>query len=596
MTLYSSGMFLLLFLPLAAVLIGSGGFYTELKDNAWIYLFSRPIKKERIWMYKYVSQLSILAAIFVVFYFVRRVLPGFDKIIRDLDIGYPAIFGFQFTLSVYVVFPIIAFTVAFSLSFLHDKQFIVFLVSILIGTAFLFISQVYTYFLWDLGFFGKGEGILALFFAFSFVLASILTLVKADFSQTKKKIVRFSAYVLIFLIFSLFFSTVLATRGQIFIPRRDLSVWFNQEFQGNLYFHDYRKGILRYHSEQEQIQRVNKESRFSPEFFSLQEGKIAFLQIQSRRQWHHDLWIMNADGTEARPLIESSNEDSPFYLKGVESFILSLDAQKVAFVTSHQGERQSGRRNMIHTLWWMNTDGAGLKSQILDVPYGHEARLIAWPRLKQKLVLEIRRRAIFRDDAKIVMIDLISGTKDVLAEGVLSPSSWHPSPDQDYLTLTVRNALEENDRFILQNLNTLETIELFSKEVIGVETVKWSPDGHQIVFFQPRDEWFRDRALRCYDLEKKIFTKIYQQGPRHGIRYDWTSGGLKFLILDSIDEENSLIVMNSDFEVEKTVDIPEDIKGAHRIWGLENRALLQGSRKSGFWRVDLETEEWKKVY
>ena len=29
MTLYSSGMFLLLFLPLAALMLGSGGFYTE---------------------------------------------------------------------------------------------------------------------------------------------------------------------------------------------------------------------------------------------------------------------------------------------------------------------------------------------------------------------------------------------------------------------------------------------------------------------------------------------------------------------------------------------------------------------------------------
>ena len=164
MTLYSSGMFLLLFLPLAAMLIGSGGFYTEQKDKAWIYLFSRPVKKESIWIYKYVSQLSVLAVIFVIFYFIRQVLPGLDKIFQDLDINYPDIFSLKFTLSVYVVFPIIAFTVAFSLSILHDKQFIIFLVSILIGVGFVFVSQMYTYFLWESGFFSRGEGILSLFF------------------------------------------------------------------------------------------------------------------------------------------------------------------------------------------------------------------------------------------------------------------------------------------------------------------------------------------------------------------------------------------------------------------------------------------------
>ena len=92
MTIYSSGMFLLLFLPLAALLLGSGGFYTEYKDNAWVYLFSRPIKKEMLWIFKFVSQLSILVAVFIIFYFVRRFLPGLDKIFQDLDMNYPDAF------------------------------------------------------------------------------------------------------------------------------------------------------------------------------------------------------------------------------------------------------------------------------------------------------------------------------------------------------------------------------------------------------------------------------------------------------------------------------------------------------------------------
>jgi len=186
MTIYSSGMFLLLFLPLAALLIGSGGFYTEHKDNAWIYLFSRPIKKESLWIFKYVSQLSILVAIFVIFYFVRRFLPGLDKIFQDLDLNYPAAFG-KFSLSLYIVMPLMAFTLAFSLSMLHDKQFIVIFVSILMSTGLIFFWQNYIYFLWAKGFYLKNVGIFSLFFTLSFVLASILTLTRF-FSSKEKNI------------------------------------------------------------------------------------------------------------------------------------------------------------------------------------------------------------------------------------------------------------------------------------------------------------------------------------------------------------------------------------------------------------------------
>ncbi len=68
LTLYFSGMFLMLFLPFSALIIGSGGFYSEFKDNAWEYLFSRPIRKEKIWIYKYISLMSILLSIFLVFF------------------------------------------------------------------------------------------------------------------------------------------------------------------------------------------------------------------------------------------------------------------------------------------------------------------------------------------------------------------------------------------------------------------------------------------------------------------------------------------------------------------------------------------------
>lgn len=589
MTLYTSGMFLLLFLPFAALLIGSGGFYSEYKDNAWIYLLSRPVKKDFLWISKFVSQLSILLVIFLIFYFVRRFLPGLDKILQDLD--YPDAYGELFSVSVYIVMPLMAFTIAFSLSLLHDKQFIIFFVTILIGAGLILAFQQYIYFLWERGFYLKNEGIFSLFFALSFIFASLLTLLKSDFSQVGSKIFRFSKYLLIFLVISFFISTVLATRGQIFSPRRDFSIWHYQKHQGYLYFQDWRKGVLRYDPDRERIERLNKDSRFSFESFSLRAGKIAFLQIKSRKQWTHDLWIMNADGTGARPLVELSAEKSPFYRKRVESFLLSSDAKKVAFITTHREEKEGEKSIRIYTLWWMNADRTGINSQTLEIPKSYEAKLIAWPPSGNSLAVLVRDMPMTRRKSppQIRLIDLDQGIVNVLEENILAPHLWRHHPDLEYLTIKIRNYEEDKDSLLLLNLKTLETTELFSAALLKMWGGKWHPGGCKIVFSREKELWI-------YNLEEKKLEKISQRNYEYEIGFDWTSDGQKFILLAPIDGENRLVIMDEEFREEKTIKIPMQLKGHISIWGLENRALLKGSGRGAIWRVDLETEEWKKVY
>ena len=589
MTLYSSGMFLLLFLPLAALMLGSGGFYAEYKDNAWIYLFSRPIKKEVLWIFKFISQLSILIAVFVIFYFVRRFLPGLDKIFQDLDMNYPDAFGDLFSLSLYIVLPLMAFTIAFSLSQLYDKQFIIFFVSILIGTGLMFFWQNYIYFLWARGFYVKNEGIFSLFFTLSFVIASILTLAKSDFSQVRNKIFRFSKYLLIFLVISFIVSSLWVTRGQILSSRGDFSIWYYQVHQGNLYFQDFRQGILQYDPDQEKITRLNKESRFSFEPFSLRAGKIAFLQIKNRRQWTNDLWIMNTDGTGARPLVESSEEDSLFYKKRTVSFIISPDAEKVAFITTHY-EIERGKSVTIHTLWRMNTDGIGLKSQILDVPESCETKLISWPSFGNNLIVLVTTGPFTRQkSSQIRLVDLDEDTSLVLAENVLVQPVWRLPPSQDYLTYKIRNTDENKENLYLLDLKNLETTELFSSDLLKLWQGKWSPDGRKLAFSRERELW-------VYDMPEKKLKKISQRNYEYEIGFDWTSEGEKFILLTPIAGENQLVVMDKNFQEIKTIKIPIQFTGAITVRGLEDGAILTGMGKGRFWYVDLKTEEWKKVY
>ncbi len=48
---------ILVFFPLVALLLGSSAFYSEFKDGAWAFLFSRPAKKWNIWLTKYLFDL-----------------------------------------------------------------------------------------------------------------------------------------------------------------------------------------------------------------------------------------------------------------------------------------------------------------------------------------------------------------------------------------------------------------------------------------------------------------------------------------------------------------------------------------------------------
>jgi len=515
-------------------------------------------------------------------------LPGLDKIFQDLDLNYPAAFG-KFTLSLYIVMPLIAFTISFSLSMLHDKQFIVIFVSILIGTALIFAWQYYVYFLWAQGFYLKNEGIFSLFFTLSFVFASILTLARSDFSQVGKKIFRFSKYLLIFLIISFFISTVWVTRGQIFSSNGSFSIWYDQVYQGSLYFQDFRQGILRYNPDREKIEKLNKESRFSFESFSLRAGKILFLQIKSRRQWTHDLWIMNTDGTGARPLVESSEKDSLFYKKRTISFILSPDANRVAFITTHD-EKVGERSVPIHTLWRMNTDGTGLKSRILDVPESHEASLISWPSYGDDLVVLITTGPFVRQkSSQIRLVDLDEDTSQVLAEDVLVPPVWRLSPSQDYLTYKIRNIDQNKESLIILDLKNLETTELFSANFLKLWKGKWSPDGRKLAFSRERELW-------VYDIMEKKLEKISIRNYEYEIGFDWTMDGQKFILLAPVDGENQLVILDKKFQEEKTIKIPMQFKGAITVRVLENGAILKGTVKGHFWYVDLETEEWKKVY
>jgi Tol biopolymer transport system component len=593
MTLYFSGMFLLFFLPFASLLIGSGGFYSEFKDNAWIYFFSRPIKKWQIWVFKYISLLSILFAIFLIFILIRQFLPGLGEILED--ISFPSEvrglilkdFRGLFSLSLYLVLPLLAFTISFSISILSEKQFVTFFVSILLGTGLAFIFQRYLYFLWTTYYYYENFKIFPLFMAFSFILASLLTFLKADFSQKARKIIYFSKLVVLFLILSFALGTVWVAKGALFTGSREFYPESVVKHQGDVYINAIHRGLMRYDSKADKVKSLRRKADIYWNF-SIAVEKIAFLKNKySRNRYFFELWIINTSGSQAKALIDSRKQDSPFYdLESRGRCLLSPDGKKIVFATGPRGSRQ---RNTSTTIWWMNTDGTELRSQAVDFPPYKDMSIIAWPPSKDYLILLLEEitpklKSIF----KLIKVDLEGGAYQVLVENVITVYEMSVSPAHDSLALCYRQPLEKREILAVLNLETLEKREVLKTSSLKLWAVKWNSDGDKIIFSREKEFW-------VYSLAEDKAQRIGWRSYSYEVGFDWLLDGKRLVLSIPVDGEYYLQVLKEDFSEEKKIKIPYPIQGHIYLWGLDNKVLMK-FQKGPLFRLDLESANWKKVY
>jgi ABC-type transport system involved in multi-copper enzyme maturation permease subunit len=581
LALYFMGMFLLLFLPISGLLIGSGGFYSEFKDNAWIYLFSRPIKKEKVWFFKYVSLFSILGAIILIFFFVKRILPGLNEVMKEFQV--PSELGGLVSFSTYVALPILVFTISFSLSILYEKQFAILLISALVGAALAFVLLQFHIFLWATYLYdGELRGF-QIFIGLSFAAASILTLKRTDFSQTAKKIFIFAEYLVLFMVLSFALATVWIAKGDLFSGKKWIETTYAVEHSGDVYFWTYsRRDLLRYSSTSDEVEKVVEERDSIEPEFSIGGDKIAFfVSIEKERTWVKDLWVMNADMTGKKALVEAHNPQSPFHkLSFWGNCLLSPDGSKVAFMTVSGDMRSKSLRGNSSVLWLMNTDGTGLNSRAQS--NSHINDLIAWAETQNSLIAGIKEKP---SNYKVVRIDLGTGTQQTLVENVIVPFRVRASPRHDFLALCCRDKSEHRVNLVILNLRTLEKRVAYTIHSGYFATVVWDKSGDRFAFSE------KDEVLICSAKEAKIIQSI-PWSLRFGSLYGWLFDDEEFILM----EGSSLKVFNKEFKEEKRIKIPESLKVPQNLWGLDHKVLVYDAELSRVWRLDLLTEKWKKVY
>jgi len=573
---YLTGVMLLIFLPLTALLLGASGFQSEFKDGAWAYLFSRPIKKWKIWTIKYFSQITILLSILMILRLIIFILAGLKEGMKTSNFYIDTI-GNTYMFYICLLLSFCAFTISFSISFLYEKQFIILLVSILIGSGLAFVSYKYFVFLEPFYLYEPGLVGFYIFIALSFVAASILTFIKSDFSQMGKRIWLFSKFLLFFLVISFSLGTILALNiGHEYISSL-------HKYEGNVYF-DTDKGIFRYVPEVDKVERIAKSVSIGQPR-SIRAGKVAFIKY-GRRFENEELWIMNTDGSQKNCLVRIGNvKDSPFYDSWLDTYILSQDAKKIAFITSKYDKQINDWRS---TLWWINSDGTGLKGKILDFPYNaFKLQLIAWPEFGNSLFILLRNYP-----QKILKFNLESGTHQLVAENLALPLKIQIPPTQNLIAFLQRGKVRQEILSVL-DLRTLEKKEVY--EADSIDRFVWSNNGDKMAFLAGGNELIVYNLLE--DSIKKIEELNYAEPRWYVHDFEFVLNDKKIVVSDEINGEFYLKIFGEGFSEEKQLKIPFHHKdGKPYIWGLNNIVLVQNSEKDELWRVNLDTEEWRKIY
>ncbi len=125
--------------------------------------------------------------------------------------------------------------------------------------------------------------------------------------------------------------------------------------------------------------------------------------------------------------------------------------------------------------------------------------------------------------------------------------------------------------------------------------IRWNDRGDRLGFVS------EEKILWVYDLLENKTDKVFEfnYGYYFKNRFDFVFDGRKLVAINNIDHIPYLYVFDEYFSEEKTIKLPisPDYYYVDSVTGFNNFIFLTiDGRKTEVWRIDLNTEEWKKIY
>jgi ABC-type transport system involved in multi-copper enzyme maturation permease subunit len=590
---YLSSTLVLIFPAAFALLLGASGFASEFQDGAWAYLFSRPVKKWRVWLAKYVSLLTILYGVVVLFGLLIRFHPALRTAYINFDFS---VMGKLSQGPLLYLLPLFFFTTAFSLSFVSDRPLHIFFLTALIWFA---LQMALTRGIAPILYRGRlYSAIDAIPFVFvilpvSFAVASLITLNRADFSQPRSRVWTFTKSAAI--VFPAFIILLTIATLVVWKSRDERYVYDLEARIDGLYFST-NTGFFRFDVAEGKTEKIANYPAMWGDI-SLGGDKLAYegYYRKGERRRFVELRIMNIDGAEERTLVGTWDQGSPLYGGYFYPIRVSPQGDRVAFVARHIPKTTP------EELWLIDSDGSNLRGYDLGTLDASSYFGMKFGSSGLSIFLFISPRYEPGNNNRekgvtLMRVDLETAKATVLAERIRRPylSALPPIRSESGADQIVYLSHDkELSRDILTILDAASLVEKRIDLDDSVTCFRLSKSGDKLAFLTSRSK------LGIYSLKEQRLVKIAEltgydlRWPSQAI--DWTFDGR--LVLTKIEgEKSSLCLLDTNLAEQKAYRLPFTSNKAEKVWSAGNYIIVEDTERDQLWGVDLETDKWLQIY
>lgn len=595
--------FLIVFFPFLGLMLGAAAFESEFRNSSWAYLLSRPVRKETIWLAKLSALLSVLAGFWLIFAGLMAVVPRLGEVVSGYRLSELLEPGLAF-------FPLILlsslfyFSVAFSLSLLSERQFGLVFGSLFLG---LIVQGVLSYFAFQAG--GRGlmshagrfPGLEAFKLALvlsslAFLGASLLTFLKADFSQPKKKARSLTTYSVLFLALAWLLSAAWPTVRPG--PREEIESVIDGP-SGETFFCT-TKGLYRYSVTGAGMRKIVR-------WHDTRAAVVGGDKVLYADGWDlpegPSLRVVNGDGSGKRILAGGAGRSDPPAFMWIEDFTLSPDGKTAVFVFEQVDEMSP--RSAKKSIASVRTDGSGLTGlpnlnpELAGDAKGHSwVRIVAWLESPDRLLLRGQNQT---GATSLWLYDLTSGVQSRLFDNP-RPGLYVPAPRGNAVLLLSRKDVADPVDVSLLDPAKGETASVMTVVSPGstiwssVRSPVWSRNGDKVAFLVQRDGGFLTPAVYLLKEHRLVMPDdVRVQGsPAPFSSLGWTAGGLRLVL--TIPGERSLRILGPDLSVRTTMAVPGSIGADFYAWPVDDAIFVLDFTKEAIWRLDLKTEKWRKIW
>ncbi len=588
---------LLVFPSVFALLVGASGFTSEFQDGAWAYLFSRPVKKWKVWLAKYVSLLTILYTAILFLAFLLRFHPALEPARSSFQLSLVGDRSYNLFM---LVLPLLLFTASFSLSVVSDRSFSVLFVAAAIffalsATASIVLEPLFFRRMLSLPF--SLLSVALALIPFSFVMASLITLNKADFSQPKSRAWVFTksaaaGFLLLLILISLVVFGAVKSRSERSV--RSIAA------HADAFYFATDRGIFNFDIASGDTKRI---ARIRPLWsgISLGGNEIAFvtyrLSYRLRGKWRGfaELRIMNEDGSAEKTLVGTDDQKSPLYGGHIYPVCVSPQGDKVAFIAS------STPKTTAEELWLINSDGTGLRGYGLGMENARYYISIAFSDSGQSLyTLFTPRIETGKNDQRpglsLIRTALDSGMTELIAEGIRRPDlsllqGAGRIPGKDQIVYIAHDEAQSKDILTVLDPGNLEKRRVQLED--SVIAFRSNKDGDRLAFLTSGSD------LGVYSLPEQNVVWI-REVKSDELRwpwaaFEWTADG-RLILRKSEGEAPSICLLDADLKEQQAIRLPFTTYYPGPVWSAGNYVVVEYTARHQLWMVDLTTEKWLRIY